>query len=42
MKLGATLADIGSVAVKLEPEIFDLSVTEGFENAAVEFVACGV
>ncbi|KAL8957937.1 MAG: hypothetical protein Q9193_004907, partial [Seirophora villosa] len=38
----AGFADIGRVAVKVEPEVFDLRVAECFEDSAVELVAGGV
>jgi hypothetical protein len=37
--LGARFGDVGRVAVVFEPEVFDLGVVEGFEDATVEFVA---
>jgi len=38
----ARLADVGGVAVELEPEIFHLGVSEGLENTTIELMAGGV
>ena len=42
MDFRTRLADVGGVAVELEPEIFHLGVSECFEDTAVELMAGGV
>jgi hypothetical protein len=39
VELGARFGDVCRVAVEVEPEVFDLGVAKGLEDAAVEFVA---
>jgi hypothetical protein len=38
----AALADVRSVAVKLEPEVLNLRVAKGFEDASIELVTGSV
>jgi hypothetical protein len=42
MDLGSAFADVCSVAIELQPEVFYLSVTECLENTAIELVASRV
>lgn len=39
MEFGTVLADIGRVAIKVEPEVFYLRVAERLENTPVELMA---
>jgi hypothetical protein len=42
MELNPGLGNVCCIAVVREPEVFNEVVAEGFEDAAVEFVAGGI
>jgi len=42
MHFGAAFADIGSIAIKLEPKVLDLGVPKGFKDATVKLVSGGI